>query len=257
MANPQNGIQIGINTSGEGVLLPPFAGAVLVGGLPGSGKSNLVQLLVAQFIRLDSAKTYLIDPKLVELSGWRYRVTRFGVSGQEAVGLLDEVIQEMDQRFSELKTRGLRKISPSRSPMLVVIEEITSLLGTPEAKQIEQRLRHVMTMGRAAGILVVLVAQRPGVDTLPGSIRDLAEVRIAFRTATPDTSDTILGRGWASMGADASKIPSTQRGVAYLNVGGEMPHLIRCYYLSDARLAQLQGEPPRPLGEGEGDERVW
>jgi S-DNA-T family DNA segregation ATPase FtsK/SpoIIIE len=97
-------------------------------------------------------------------------------------------------------------------------------------------------MGRAAGVLVVLVAQRPGVDTIPASLRDLAETRIAFRTSTPDMSDIILGRGSSARGLDASKISADTRGVGYLSTGDGEATLMRCYHVDNKTLATLQGK---------------
>ena len=233
-------LPIGQDESGHEVSVPLRAGGIVVGGLPGSGKSNFVHLLVAHFARLDGAKIYLIDPKRVELSGWRHRATRFGVSQDDAVSILDEIIGVMTERYQELEQRGERGSRSDKPPMLVVFEEVSTLLVGPRAKAIEERIRQVMALGRAAGIMVVLVAQRPGVDTLAGSVRDLADTRIAFRTSTPDMSDTILGRGSTASGFDASKITASLRGVAYLSTGEKEPTLVRCYLVDDKTLQELQ-----------------
>lgn len=243
-------IPIGIDESGREVSVPLRAGGVVVGGLPGSGKSNFVHLLVAHFARLDGAKIYLVDPKRVELSGWRHRATRFGVGQDDAISILDEVIGVMTERYQELEQRGERGSRSDMPPMLVVFEEVTALIAGPRAKAIEERLRQVMALGRAAGIMVVLVAQRPGVDTLAGSLRDLAETRIAFRTSTSDMSDTILGRGSATSGFDASKITADMRGVGYLSTGEREPTYMRCHLVDDTTLQELQRSSlPPEMGE--------
>ena len=235
-------ILIGIDESGRKVSMKLRAGGVVVAGLPGSGKSNLVHLLVARLVGIVGAKVYLIDPKLVELAGWKVRATRFGTSQEDAINILGEVVVAMEERYQKLERLGERKVEIDMAPMLVVIEEITTLLDGQRAKVIEELLRRVMMMGRAAGVLVVLVAQRPGVDIIPASLRDLAETRIAFRTSTPDMSDIILGRGSASRGFDASKISSDTRGVGYLSSGDGEVTLMRCYYVDDKTLATLQGK---------------
>ncbi|WP_298209996.1 FtsK/SpoIIIE domain-containing protein [Ferrimicrobium sp.] len=236
--------EIGKNACDEGVSIPLIrCGGILIGGIPGSGKSNCVHLLIAQFLRSVGSQIYLIDPKRVELRWWRRVATRFGVSQTEAIALLDEVIATMDSRYQELEQLGERDYAKQLNPILVVVEEVAALLKGPEAKGIEVRLRQLLMLGRAASILVVIVAQRPGVDTLVSSIRDLAEIRIAFRSSTSDMSDVILGRGAAASGADASKIPADRRGVGYLSTGSGEPFLFRAYYVSDERLAALQRGP--------------
>jgi len=233
---------IGQDESGREVRMPLRACGVVVGGLPGSGKSNFVHLVVAHFAHLDGAKLYLIDPKRVELSGWRDRATRFGVNQGDAIDILGEVVAAMEGRYEVLELHGERKVEIDMAPMLVVIEEIASLLVGQRGKVIEELLQQMMTMGRAAGVLVVLVAQRPAVDTIPASLRDLAETRIAFRTSTPEMSDTILGRGSASRGFDASKISAATRGVGYLSSGNGEVTLVRCYYVDDTTLTKLQAQ---------------
>lgn len=235
-------IPIGIDESSREISMKLRAGGVVVAGLPGSGKSNLVHLLVAHLVGIVGAKVYLIDPKLVELAGWKVRATRFGTSQEDAINILDEVVVAMEERYRELERLGERTIGIDMAPMLVVIEEVTALLVGQRTKVIEELLRRVMMMGRAAGVLVVLVAQRPGVDTIPASLRDLAETRIAFRTSTPDMSDIILGRGSAARGFDASRISSDTRGVGYLSTGDGEATLMRCYYVDNKTLATLQGK---------------
>jgi len=62
----------------------------------------------------------------------------------------------------------------------------------------------------------------------------LVGFRLALRCSTPQASDTILGQGWATAGADASTIPGGQRGVGYLLAEGERPVRVKGYYLDDA-----------------------
>ena len=68
---------------------------------------------------------------------------------------------------------------------------------------------------------------------MPSALRDLFGFRLALRCNTPQASDTILGQGWASAGADASTIPGAQRGVGYLLAEGERPIRLRGFYLDD------------------------
>jgi DNA segregation ATPase FtsK/SpoIIIE, S-DNA-T family len=64
-------------------------------------------------------------------------------------------------------------------------------------------------------------------------LRDLFGFRLALRCNTPQASDTILGQGWASAGADASTISGGQRGVGYLLTEGDRPTRIKGFYLAD------------------------
>ncbi len=110
-------------------------------------------------------------------------------------------------------------------------------------------------------MIVCAATQKPGADVVPTALRDLFGFRLALRCSTPQASDTILGQGWASAGADASTIPGGQRGVGYLLAEGERPVRMKGFYLSDdhvqaiveraaARRADAWlSEPDNSLGE--------
>jgi S-DNA-T family DNA segregation ATPase FtsK/SpoIIIE len=79
--------------------------------------------------------------------------------------------------------------------------------------------------------------QKPAGDVLPTSLRDLFSIRCAFRCSTPDASDTVLGRGWASQGYTAHHIDPAYRGIGYLLADGGRPVRLRTFYLGDDDLA--------------------
>ena len=124
----------------------------------------------------------------------------------------------MDERYRELLARGQRKVRRDDGlPLhLVVCDELAFYLTVPE-KAVQQEfaelLRDLVARGRAAGVIVCAATQKPGADVVPSALRDLFGFRLAMRCTTPQASDTILGQGWASAGADASDIPGAQRGV--------------------------------------------
>ncbi len=57
--------------------------------------------------------------------------------------------------------------------------------------------------------------------------------------STPQASDTILGQGWATAGADASTVPGAQRGVGFLLAEGERPLRLKGFYLGDEDLVAI------------------
>ncbi len=62
---------------------------------------------------------------------------------------------------------------------------------------------------------------------------------MALRCSTPEASDTILGRGWASQGYSAASIDPTARGVGLLLQEGGVPVRLRSCWLDDLDLAAL------------------
>ena len=238
-------IPLGVDEQGDTVSVVMPERNVLLGGEPGAGKSAALSLLVASAALDPTAQLWLLDGKLVELAAWAPAACRVvGTDGREAVSLLRDVQSEMDQRYRELLARGLRKVGRSDAlPLhLVVCDELAFYLSLPdkrERQEFTELLRDLVARGRAAGVIVCAATQKPGSDVVPTALRDLFGFRLALRCNTPQASDTILGQGWASAGADASTIPGRQRGVGYLLAEGDRPIRVRGFYLDDDEIRAI------------------
>ena len=232
-------IPIGVDEQGEPVAIELVERNVLIGGEPGAGKSAALSTVIAAAALDPDARIWLLDGKLVEFAAWSpvaHRVV--GPRGEDAIELLREVRTEMEERYRELLARGLRKIRREEGlPLHVVVcDELAFYLTMPDRAQRQEfteLLRDLVARGRAAGVIVCAATQKPAADVVPSALRDLFGFRLAMRCTTPQASDTILGQGWASNGADASEIPGAQRGVGFLLAEGERPVRLRGYYLGD------------------------
>jgi hypothetical protein len=232
-------VPVGVDEEGSVVSISLPERNVLLGGEPGAGKSAALSVLVASAALDTSARVWLLDGKLVELAAWAPVAQRIvGTDADDAISLLREVQAEMDARYRELLARGLRKVGREEGlPLhLVVCDELAfylSLSDKRERQEFTELLRDLVARGRAAGVIVCAATQKPGSDVVPTALRDLFGFRLALRCNTPQASDTILGQGWASAGADASTIPGGQRGVGYLLTEGERPIRTKGFYLAD------------------------
>ena len=81
---------------------------------------------------------------------------------------------------------------------------------------------------------VVVATQRPSWDIIPASLRDLFGYRAAFRCTSLNSSNIILGQGWAEQGYNAADIAPTNQGAAYLLAEGGYPRRLKAAWLSDA-----------------------
>jgi DNA segregation ATPase FtsK/SpoIIIE-like protein len=238
-------IRVGVDEQGETVAIGLVERNVLLGGEPGAGKSAALSVLLAAAALDPSTRIWLLDGKLVELAAWAPVAQRLaGPDGEDALALLREVRAEMDERYRELLARGLRKIRREEGLPLhvVVVDELAFYLTVPDKAQrqeLAELLRDLVARGRAAGVIVCAATQKPGADVVPSALRDLFGFRLALRCTTPQASDTILGQGWASAGADASDIPGAQRGVGYLLAEGDRPIRLRGFYLDDDDVAAI------------------
>jgi hypothetical protein len=238
-------IALGVDEHGRPVEIGLVERNVLVGGEPGAGKSVALSLLVAAAALDRDGRVWLLDGKLVELAAWAPVAERLvGPDGEQAIAVLRDVQAVMEDRYRELLARGLRKVRrDDELPLhVVVVDELAFYLTLPDRKQRQEfaeLLRDLVARGRAAGVIVIAATQKPGADVVPTALRDLFGFRLALRCNTPQASDTILGQGWATAGADASTIPGGHRGVGYLLAEGERPERIKGYHLSDEQIAAI------------------
>jgi hypothetical protein len=218
---------------------------LLAGGEPGAGKSTVVQLLIAAAALDPTVVLTLFDPKLVELAVWQGCAHRLvGPSVEEAIDVLKTLIGELDDRYLTLLANRARKVTEGDGlPLhLVVVEELAFYTNGPDRKAASAfsvLLRDFVARGRAAGMVTVATTQKPSADVVPTYLRDLFGFRWALRCSTPEASDTILGRGWASQGHSAAQVDPTARGVGLLLQEGGVPVRLRSCYLDDVDLADL------------------
>jgi hypothetical protein len=218
---------------------------LLLGAEPGGGKSTVAQLLIAAAALDTSVRLTLFDPKLVELAVWQGSATKLvGPNVEEAIEVLKGLIAELDDRYLTLLANRARKVTEGDGlPLhLVGIEELAFFTNGPDRKAAQAfsvLLRDFVARGRAGGMVTVATTQKPSADVVPTYLRDLFGFRWALRCSTPEASDTILGRGWASQGYSAAAIDPSARGVGLLLQEGGVPVRLRSCWLDDLDLAEL------------------
>jgi len=238
-------IPIGVDELGATVSVALPERNVLLGGEPGAGKSVALSVLVATGALDPSARLWLLDGKLIELSAWAPCTQRFaGPDVDEAIEVLRALRDEMEARYRELLARGRRKISQDDDlPLhLVACDELAFYLGLEDRKkqrEFAELLRDLVARGRAAGVIVCAATQKPASDVVPSALRDLFGFRLALRCNTPQASDTILGQGWATAGYSAATIAPGQRGVGLLLAEDGTPVRLRGFHLTDADVDEL------------------
>jgi len=212
---------------------------LLIGGEPGSGKSVALSTIVAGAALDPSVRLTLLDGKHVELVAWSDVADQFvGANQADAVEALESLRDLMDLRYATLAATRKRKMTSTdlEGLHMLVIDELAFFLRGGQKEHRErfgELLRDLVSRGRAAGIVVVATTQKPSHEIVPTWIRDLFSFRLAMRCTSSDSSDTILGQGWASQGFSAATIAPSMRGVGYLLAEGGVPTLIMTPYLSD------------------------
>jgi S-DNA-T family DNA segregation ATPase FtsK/SpoIIIE len=237
---------LGMDEDGHRVEIELVYRNMLIGGEPGGGKSVALNNIVAHAAMSPDCRLWLFDGKQVELGLWSEVAEVFvGNDITEALAALRELQRVMDQRYAWLRIQRRRKIVATDPVDLVVavVDEVAYYSATVGRKQDQEEfsrlLRDLVARGRAAGVIVVAATQRPSVDIIPTSLRDLFGYRLAFRCTTEISSDIILSHGWAKAGYDASKIAPEDLGVGWLRAEGGVPVRIKSAFLSDGQIYDL------------------
>jgi S-DNA-T family DNA segregation ATPase FtsK/SpoIIIE len=239
-------IFLGVNEFGEPVYIELIYRNILAAGEPGGGKSGLLNTIVSHVALSTDARLVLLDGKLVELGPWAEVADEFvGPDIDHAITTLRRLQTVMNNRYAWLLAHNRRKISRYDNVKVIaaIIDEIAFYSATVGTKQQQEEfialLRDLVARGRAAGIPVIAATQRPSVDIIPTSLRDIFGYRAAFRCTTPNSSNIILGHGWAEAGFSATDISPTNQGVCYLIAEGGVPDLMKAAYLNDQQIGNL------------------
>lgn len=211
---------------------------LLVAGTTGSGKSVLMHSIICSLIynnNADDLQLALIDPKRVELSLYKKlgHVYKVAINPQESIDLLDDLINDMEYRYTKMEKHDIRDIkeyinqSGDRLPTIVlVIDELAHLVLSD--KNIEKKIVVLASMGRAAGIHIIAATQRPDAKVLSGLLRANLPSRIALRVNKAAESRIILD----DKGAEELK----GRGDMLLSMGGNKPVRLQGFYIKDSDL---------------------
>jgi hypothetical protein len=228
---------------------------VLVGGEPGAGKSMLLNawlMALTQAHGPAELRVSLVDPKRVELHGWRHLPHLVGQIAEgpgQAEALLDLLRGEIDERGRLFQAAGVRSLagynqgsgvrdqgSGSGLPLhLVVIDELTDLTiqaGGPRSAMF-RKLIQVASTGRALGIQFVVATQSPRAEIVDGNLKAALNTRIAFRTASRADSRVILDR------PEAAEIAEGTPGRMVLVQGGRV-RTLQGFMVDDATLRAVQ-----------------
>jgi len=196
---------------------------LLIAGTTGSGKSVCINALILSILYRrtpEEVKLILVDPKMVELSGYKdipHLLTPVVTDMKKAPALLDWATVKMDDRYRLFHQAGVKYIDdynrlgearirelfedaegvggeeiPFHLPhIVIVIDELADLMMVA-AKEIQNSITRLAQKSRAVGIHVVVATQRPSVDVITGLIKSNIPARIAFQVTSQVDSRTIL-----------------------------------------------------------------
>ncbi|MCU0876487.1 MAG: DNA translocase FtsK [Pirellulaceae bacterium] len=202
---------------------------LLIAGRTGTGKSVCLNAIISSILmtrRPDEVRMLMIDPKMVELSGYArlpHLMHPVVTDMRKAEAILAWAVEKMEERYALLARAGVRHISsynqlgeeelmerlqpendeerasiPQQLPFIVIVADEMADLMMTSGKEVEQHIIRLAQKSRAVGIHLILATQKPTVDVITGLIKSNLPARIAFQVASRTDSRVVLDE----MGAD-------------------------------------------------------
>lgn len=181
---------------------------MIIAGSTGSGKSvglNYILTAISYNSTSSDVEFGLIDPKMVELTVFEdhpSNIVKPITDAEDAITFLKYVVYNMEDRYKAISKEKVRNIEgynkkmlkkgkPIMKKLLVVIEEFADLMIVA-GKDVEQQVTRITQMGRAAGIHLLIVTQRPSVDVITGVIKNNMITRLGYQLSSSVDSKTTL-----------------------------------------------------------------
>jgi S-DNA-T family DNA segregation ATPase FtsK/SpoIIIE len=188
---------------------PQVAPHTLIAGSTGSGKGILAANLILDLCAFDSptaCRFYLIDPKQGADYMWAedlpHLQERIIVEMDEASRVFGSLVTEMEERYRRITSKKCRNIveynrvaRPSEQmPRLFVFHDEISdwMMDENYRDNVTTTAARLGNMGRAAGIHLVLMAQRPDVTVMSMQLRNALGNRLILRLDDQKTSEIAM-----------------------------------------------------------------
>lgn len=206
---------VGQAPSGEvvtGDLADPSTPHLLIAGQSGSGKSVLIQSIVASLVHHhgpEAIRFTLVDPKRVTFIGAGFQAAiaahldgpvRYDI--EDTLSILEQLVDIMEERyriFEAAKVTDLGEYNEQAEPharierRVLVIDEFQDLVAEKTTKEaFFAGIKRLGAKARAAGVHMILATQRPDAATVPGLIKANLGGKIALRVASATNSRIVL-----------------------------------------------------------------
>ncbi|MCY1649230.1 hypothetical protein OVA19_00135 [Streptomyces sp. SL203] len=241
-----DGVPFGANRKGIRKVLQVLWSSMLFGGAQGYGKTGAMYIPAAAGVLDPNCRILLADFKggadWEELEGIAHRaiIGADPASVEAFVELIDELIEEMDNRFAKIRAMPKRerpdmRLTPEMAEahgmpvLMLLVDEIqeafgvllTREKGAQEFAAVVEKLARLIRRGRACGLIIVAAAQRPDAKSVPTAFRDVILKRYSVHTVDDTSSDMILGDGAAKRGHTAAGLGKIGVGILAEEAGAE------------------------------------
>lgn len=190
--------EIGISEGGRPVRILLLRRNVLIGGIAGSGKSGVLNVIIATLTACRDVRLWGVDLKGgMELGPWESCFERIATTPEEATQLFHDAVAELDKRAARMAAEGKRLWEPTPGdPALVIIIDEHAELPDQAHHDADSAARR----GRAVAVNLISATQRPTQAAMGErtAIRSQMDIRVCMRVREPRDAALILGQGWSS-----------------------------------------------------------
>jgi S-DNA-T family DNA segregation ATPase FtsK/SpoIIIE len=237
--------EIGISEDGRPVRVLLLRRNVLIGGIAGSGKSGVLNVIIAILAACRDVRLWGVDLKGgMELGPWESVFERIATTPEEANELFRDAVNELNKRAASMAATGKRTWEPTPdNPALIIITDEYAEL--PEESH--EYADSVARRGRAVAVDLIAATQRPTLAAMGRNtaVRSQMDVRICLRVREPRDTDLILGQGSLNSGWHAHKL--TQPGEFLISDPEHgTPERNRAYLITDEGRDQHAARYARP-----------
>ncbi|WP_462203212.1 cell division protein FtsK, partial [Frankia sp. CcWB3] len=237
---------------------------VLVGSLPGAGKTSAVRVLM-----LGCALDPTCELWVFNLKGTADLDAAEKVAARYASGLDDSTMEIVLEALRDLRAEIVRRaaaikrlpkdlcpdgkvtrqIAGLRSyglhPLVAIVDECQNLFAHPAyGKEAGELATDIIKLGRALGVILILATQRPDAASLPTGVSSNVSIRFCLRVMGQVENDMILGTSMYKNGIQATTLRPSDKGIGYLVGASDDPMIVRCAYI-DAPIADEIAERAR------------
>jgi len=228
-------IPIGLFETGQEVLINVLQ-HLLIAGMSGAGKSNLMQVIIRMLTHIPWVAVVLVDltPGATEFTRWAGRVAAVVTSTDDTRLALDLLKEEFNRRGDLMTERGWQNWKPTAlEPQIVFI--VDEAQGIAHAK-LHKKLNNVAALARKYGGTLILATQHPKDDNLPTDVKVQMRQTIGLRTKDEGASRVIFGEGATKDGWNTKRLDNN-RFLIETEHGYRDPLQAKATYLSGEVLA--------------------
>ena len=244
-------LPLGTDPRGRLVTITLPENNVLIGAIPGCRKTATVRIPMLGAGLDPTAEVWVFNLKgnkdlsAAEKFAHRYAFGQDDPTIEKALQALRDLKAELGKRAAALAKlpndlcpdgKVTRQIADRKSlglhPLVAFIDECQNLFSHAEyGKEAGELAEHIIKLGRALGVILVLATQRPDANSLPTGVSANVSGRFCLRVMGQTENDMVLGTSMYKNGVHATTLRPSDKGIGYLVGAADDPVIVKSSYL--------------------------